>query len=120
MNPLPESFLEGLELPDLFSRLGIVVFCRRLGEEWESFKDTYGKKYVLPTEEIRRRFIWLRNRQRINAHNEQADLGLHSYRMAINAFADMVNLELFLYLQAAVGTLDYGWHTIQDFSLFLT
>ena len=41
-----------------------------------------------------RRNIWNKNVQMIEKHNLEADLGLHTYTMKVNQFADLLSLSL--------------------------
>ena len=38
-----------------------------------------------------RRIVWEKNLHHINQHNLEADLGLHSYRLGINEYSDLVS-----------------------------
>ncbi|XP_064595747.1 procathepsin L-like [Liolophura sinensis] len=57
-------------------------------DEWEKFKVDYGKVYE-GTEDVKRHQIWKANVKFINQHNREANKGRHSYRLGVNAFADM-------------------------------
>lgn len=43
-------------------------------------------------EEGIRRAVWEKNMRLIEAHNQEAALGMHSYEMAMNHLGDMVSL----------------------------
>ncbi|XP_067686240.1 cathepsin L2-like isoform X2 [Haliotis asinina] len=77
-------------------RFGVVlilivsIHCSRieLDQEWERFKSQYQKVYK-HNEEVDRRAIWENNVGVIERHNLEADLGLHTYRLGQNKYADM-------------------------------
>jgi len=50
------------------------------------------KKYTL-TEEITRRLAWEANVEIIHTHNLEHDLGLHSFTLGLNKYADLTNEE---------------------------
>lgn len=64
-----------------------------LDEQWEEFKRIHNKTYS-EQEESKRRTIWLQNIDIITKHNIEADNGLHSFRLGINKFTDMISKEL--------------------------
>lgn len=49
-------------------------------------------------EEGIRRAIWEKNMRMIEAHNQEAALGIHSYELGMNHLGDMVGLTQSLYL----------------------
>ncbi|XP_037398062.1 procathepsin L-like isoform X2 [Pygocentrus nattereri] len=61
--------------------------------EFHTWKLKFGKHYGSMDEESRRKMTWLDNRKLILEHNLLADQGLRSYRLGMNHFADMDNLE---------------------------
>ncbi|XP_064596068.1 procathepsin L-like [Liolophura sinensis] len=61
-------------------------------DEWKTFKTNYGKVYE-GSEDDKRYQIWKQNVAFINQHNSEADKGRHSYRLGVNAFADMTRKE---------------------------
>jgi cathepsin L len=60
--------------------------------QWESFKTVHGKSYS-PREEFFRRRIFEKNVVKINDHNLKNDLGLVSFRLGLNKFADLTPAE---------------------------
>ncbi|XP_053400506.1 cystein proteinase inhibitor protein salarin-like [Mercenaria mercenaria] len=78
--------------------LGILlhdVLSKPLSTDSDSFLNymkEYDKAYY-SSEEFDKRFqIWQQNVDLINQHNKEFSMGLHSYTMGINQFADMVGL----------------------------
>lgn len=69
-----------------------LAFDAFLNTEWEAYKTTYGKVYEAEVEGIRRA-IWESNVQLIHKHNLEADRGVHTYRLGMNAYGDMTNRE---------------------------
>ncbi|KAL6478433.1 hypothetical protein MHYP_G00142680 [Metynnis hypsauchen] len=61
--------------------------------EFHTWKLKFGKSYGSEEEESRRKMTWLDNRKLVLEHNMLADQGLKSYRLGMNHFADMDNLE---------------------------
>ncbi|XP_015794389.1 cathepsin L1 [Tetranychus urticae] len=57
--------------------------------EWESFKAKHNKVYADEREEAWRKTVFLYNLKKIQAHNERADNGEHTYRLGVNKFADL-------------------------------
>jgi hypothetical protein len=47
--------------------------------------------------DIDRRTIWEQNLAKIRQHNLEADMGVHSYTMAMNRFGDLVCSKDFSY-----------------------
>ncbi|PVD36393.1 hypothetical protein C0Q70_03375 [Pomacea canaliculata] len=64
-----------------------------LDSEWDSFKMIYKKSYKDVDEEAYRREIWENNLDFIQRHNFEADLGIHTFRVGVNEYADMSNAE---------------------------
>jgi len=67
-------------------------FTAELDSEWGMYKATYNKQYTTEVEYMRR-FIWERNLQLIDSHNKEAALGLHTYTLGMNEYADLENSE---------------------------
>lgn len=86
----------------------------QLGAQWTLFKNVHGKQYSSVEEEAARyvlyyfyfaslffksylffsissRSIWEANVAKIQKHNIEADLGLHTYTLGMNRFGDMVS-----------------------------
>jgi cathepsin L len=63
-----------------------------LDVHWARFKTTFSKKYD-SAQESERRLVWEENVKRIVKHNLEADLGVHTYRLGLNEYADMTRDE---------------------------
>ncbi|XP_022236828.1 cathepsin L1-like [Limulus polyphemus] len=63
-----------------------------LEQHWKNFKTVYNKKYEGKVEGVRR-LIFEQNVARIVHHNLEADLGIHTYRLGLNAYADLTSEE---------------------------
>ncbi|XP_030013938.1 cathepsin K-like [Sphaeramia orbicularis] len=61
---------------------------------WEQWKITHSKEYNHLDEEGIRRAIWEKNLRMIEAHNQEAELGMHSYTLAMNHLGDMTSEEV--------------------------
>jgi cathepsin L len=64
------------------------TFNAELDAPWAIYKATFGKQYS-GEEEINRRSAWEANLDIIHAHNLEADLGLHTYTLGMNAYGDL-------------------------------
>merc|ERR1712212_1057974 len=64
-----------------------------LDSEWESFKIKYGKNLQTGQEHDIRKSIFANNLKFIEKHNAEHDLGIHTFTVAINQFADLTNEE---------------------------
>ncbi|KAG8440363.1 hypothetical protein GDO86_006205 [Hymenochirus boettgeri] len=64
-----------------------------LDQEWKEWKIKYGKKYITLEKELYRRKAWEATWEKVQKHNQLADQGLTSYRMAMNHFADLTTEE---------------------------
>ncbi|CAF4152314.1 unnamed protein product, partial [Adineta steineri] len=65
----------------------------QLGNQWALFKRVHEKQYNSIEEETARRTIWEANLAKIQKHNVEADLGIHTYTLGMNRFGDMTNEE---------------------------
>jgi cathepsin L len=85
-------------------------------EQWALFKRVHEKQYNSVEEESIRRGIWEANLAKIQKHNVEADLGLHTYTLGMNKFGDMTNEEFRkqmngFKMNAKVDSSDYDRHT---------
>jgi cathepsin L len=86
----------------LFIALAMIVACANaahlLGDEgWKAYKDQHGKTYA-SHEDAARRAIWAKNTAKVAQHNEEADQGVHTYRLAMNKFGDWSHEEFLQYI----------------------
>nr|XP_057908767.1 cathepsin K [Doryrhamphus excisus]XP_057908768.1 cathepsin K [Doryrhamphus excisus]XP_057908769.1 cathepsin K [Doryrhamphus excisus] len=65
-----------------------------LDAHWEQWKMTHGREYNGLDEEGIRRAIWEKNMLMIEAHNQEAALGIHTYELAMNHLGDMTSEEV--------------------------
>ncbi|KAL2084371.1 hypothetical protein ACEWY4_019889 [Coilia grayii] len=65
-----------------------------LDREWESWKLKHRKEYNGLDEEAIRRTIWEKNMQMIEAHNQEYELGIHTYELGMNHLGDMTIEEI--------------------------
>jgi cathepsin L len=63
-----------------------------LDKHWNLWKQTNGKIYS-SVEETLRRATWEDNLQKVQQHNLKADLGVHTYYLGMNKFADLTVAE---------------------------
>jgi len=59
-----------------------------LNDQWKLWKNVHNKRYSDADEQIRRD-IWETNLKIVQDHNIQADLGVHSFYLGMNKFADL-------------------------------
>ncbi|XP_029104318.1 cathepsin S-like [Scleropages formosus] len=77
----------------------IVALCHTspdttLNDQWELWKSQHEKMYTEQREEAHRRLVWENNLRLIEKHNREVSLGLHSFTMGLNHFADKTEEEL--------------------------
>ncbi|KAM6910416.1 uncharacterized protein FYW49_012343 [Xenentodon cancila] len=65
-----------------------------LDQQWEQWKTTHRREYNGLDEEGIRRAIWEKNMLMIEAHNQEAALGIHSYELGMNHLGDMTSEEV--------------------------
>ena len=76
--------------------LALAICCVsafELKEEWDNFKRFHKKSYLSSVEELKRYNIWKSNLDYINAHNQQANNGVHTFWLKMNQFGDLTNSE---------------------------
>merc|ERR1711997_333024 len=64
-----------------------------LDSEWEDFKYQYEKQYLSQEEHEVRKAIFAKNLILIAQHNAEEALGLHTFTLGVNEFADMSSEE---------------------------
>jgi len=64
----------------------------KLNQHWKLWKSTNNKQYSDAEEHVRRA-VWESNLQTVQEHNLKADLGVHTYYLGMNKYADMTNSE---------------------------
>ncbi|XP_017777378.1 PREDICTED: cathepsin L [Nicrophorus vespilloides] len=70
-----------------------VSFFDLVGEQWTSFKLSHSKKYESKTEEKFRMKIFMENSHKVAKHNQMYDMGMVSYKLSLNKWADMLHHE---------------------------
>jgi cathepsin L len=63
-----------------------------LTQHWKLWKEANNKRYSDAEEHVRRA-IWEGNLKKVQEHNLQADLGVHTYWLGMNKYADMTITE---------------------------
>jgi len=64
-----------------------------LDTEWEAFKIKYKKTLLTGQEHDKRKKIFANNLKFIEKHNAEHALGIHTYTVGVNEFADLTNKE---------------------------
>jgi len=59
-----------------------------LNDQWNLWKSTYNKQYSVAEENVRR-VAWEDNLAIVNSHNLEADLGVHTFWLGMNTYADL-------------------------------
>ncbi|CAH1109543.1 unnamed protein product [Psylliodes chrysocephalus] len=77
-----------------------VSFFDLVQEEWTSFKVTHQKQYDSATEERFRMKIFMENSHKVAKHNKLYAMGLVSYKLGMNKYADLLHSE---FVQALNG-----------------
>merc|ERR1712137_136625 len=70
----------------------VVTFDADLDQEWLEYKNHHNKQYLYG-EEMTRRVTWEQNLAYIRQHNLEADRGVHTFWLGMNAYGDMTNEE---------------------------
>ncbi|KAK9884587.1 hypothetical protein WA026_007429 [Henosepilachna vigintioctopunctata] len=70
-----------------------VSFFDLVQEQWDAFKVTHQKQYDSETEEKYRMKIFMDNSHKVAKHNKLYALGLVSYKLGINKYADLLHHE---------------------------
>ncbi|XP_055389426.1 procathepsin L-like [Condylostylus longicornis] len=76
--------------------------------EWIKYKEKYNKNYNEPVENERRKQIFIKSRNLIIEHNKRYAIGLETYNLGLNKYADLTNKEY-------VGTLNLNDETDVNF-----
>jgi cathepsin L len=58
-------------------------------DEFEIWKNMYEKEYKSVEDEITRFSVWMNNLRKIQQHNLEASLKMHTYRLGLNEYSDM-------------------------------
>merc|ERR1719187_2333257 len=77
----------------ILATLGCVATALPLDLEWEAFKLKFERSYSSVEEHDLRRSIFADNLRLIESHNLEHALGLHTYTLGVNRFADLTNDE---------------------------
>jgi cathepsin L len=59
-----------------------------LNQHWKLWKNTHHKQYFDAEEHVRRA-VWESNLKKVQEHNLEADLGVHTFWLGMNAYADL-------------------------------
>jgi len=74
-----------------------------LDVEWEIFKEKYEKNYFSEFEHDARKSIFAGNMMLIHQHNVEESLGLHTFTLGVNEFADMSSEEFGKFYNGLAG-----------------
>jgi len=77
----------------ILATLGCVATALPLDLEWEAFKSKFERSYTSVEEHDLRRSIFADNLRLIESHNLEHAIGLHTYTLGVNRFADLTNDE---------------------------
>jgi len=93
---------------------GPLAFNAELDSYWQSYKETYNKKYD-DMHEVIRRSIWESNLKSIRQHNLEADMGQHGFTLGTNEYSDMTHDEFVAQMNGHQGN-----QTARKGSLFMS
>jgi len=82
-----------------------------LDTEWEAFKIKYGKNLLTGQEHDARKNIFANNLKFIEKHNAEHALGLHTYTVGVNQFADLTNEEFVEQYTGSVKPMEWAKET---------
>jgi cathepsin L len=68
--------------------LALAFSCTLAFDHWNLWKSTHNKQYS-NAEEAVRRAVWKNNLKIVQQHNLEADLGVHTFWLGMNAYADL-------------------------------
>lgn len=77
-----------------------------LDSQWEEWKVTHKREYNGLGEEGIRKTVWEKNMRVIEAHNQEAALGMQSFEMAMNHLGDMTSEEVYEKMTGLIVPLD--------------
>merc|ERR1712117_254015 len=60
---------------------------------WKLWRDTHDKEYETNVEEVSRFKVWMENLKKVEEHNAAYDLGLKTFNLEMNQFADLTSEE---------------------------
>lgn len=86
-----------------------------LEHEWEQFKLKYQRNYLSSDEHETRKAIFAENLKLIQMHNVQEALGLHTFTLGVNEYADLTNEEFVKQFNGLIGNVQL--HEQEDFEL---
>lgn len=65
----------------------------RNGMMFDTWSEVYGKRYVDDMEKAYRYGVWMENYAYVSAHNMKYQLGMETYELEMNGFADLTSEE---------------------------
>lgn len=74
-----------------------------LDTEWEMFKQQFEKNYFSEFEHDARKSIFAENLMKIHQHNMEESLGLHTFTLGVNEYADLSSEEFAKFYNGLVG-----------------
>ncbi|XP_075994397.1 cathepsin K-like [Genypterus blacodes] len=76
------------------SALALPLDEATLDAQWEEWKITHKREYNGLNEDSIRHAVWEKNARMVQAHNQEAALGMHSFELGMNHLADMTSEEI--------------------------
>ncbi|CAH1994096.1 unnamed protein product [Acanthoscelides obtectus] len=95
-----------------------VSFFELVQEQWGSFKVTHKKQYGSELEERFRMKIFMENAHKVAKHNKLYALGLVSYKLDTNKYADMLSHEIIQTLNGFNKTKQSGLRGTEEYDGF--
>ncbi|XP_077977898.1 cathepsin L2-like [Glandiceps talaboti] len=81
--------------------------------KWENWKTFHGKTYMA-SEEHHRQEIWKNNMEKIRRHNQEYEIGRQTFRLAMNQFGDLTDIEFGRMYSAGVLSLENTTDTFEE------
>ncbi|KAE8573732.1 procathepsin L isoform X2 [Halyomorpha halys] len=81
----------------------LIIVVQIEEDEWNAYKDEYGKNYATKEQNELRKNIYFDNKIKIDIHNALYDKGIKTYELRINKFTDMTSKEIRKLMNGYIG-----------------
>jgi len=87
------GFLFAFGVAAVFAAIPKEIRLSSHARQWKQWKMIHSKEYETNVEEVSRFNIWMDNLKKVQEHNAAYDLGLKSFNLEMNKFADLTSQE---------------------------